>query len=226
VNRHWRAALPVLSLVWGALSPGRAVAAELRTETSARQVAVGESFTVQLTATLTDGDPAAEGPTLPVRGSAQVDGPSLFTQRRVVMHNFDVRTEKNVVATYQVTPSAKGRLVIGPGTFRLGDQQLRGERFEVEVVEAAPSRGTRRLRGRDPFGFGPDPFGQDPFDALRRASGGVSGYADAPSDLALARAPDALGFLLARTDKSTALWRFLPSAVMGLSASSVRANLS
>src|SRR5690606_795295 len=94
----------------------------------------------------------------------EVSGPSIFSQRRVVMRNFDVTTENNVVATYEITPTQPGRLVLGPGSFTVDGRRLEANTLTVEVVEgpaqAAPPGRTRR---RDPFGFGHDPFGQDPF---------------------------------------------------------------
>lgn len=187
------------------LSVASALASEVRIEVSSRQVAVGEAFAVEVTAVLDDGD-SAEDPKLPVQGKAQVAGPSLQSMRRMVMHNFNFRTERNLVASYEVTPTEAGRLILGPASFEVGGQRLQTEALTVEVVDAPPpgSRRSRTLRGQGPFGFGFDPFSQDPFDGLRRQSG-LSGYPDAPADLSLPSAPNETGFLVARLDKQTAV---------------------
>jgi len=215
--------LAALSLL--ALTESRmAWAAEVRAESAARRVAVGETFTVEVTAILDGGDGSAQAPQLPVQGAAEVAGPSIFSQRRVVMRNFDVTTENNVVATYEVTPTKPGRLVLGPGSFVVDGRRLEADALTVEVVEGPPQRGPSGRSGRrDPFGFGQDPFGQDPFgtdpfgrrsdpnapdpfDILRRR-GAMSAYPDAPAELGLDSAPNELGFLRAVLDQ--------PSAVLG-----------
>ena len=198
-------------------------AAEVRAESAARRVAVGESFTVEVTAILDDGDGNARDPKLPIQGAADLSGPSIFSQRRVVMRNFDVTTENNVVATYEVTPTKPGRLVLGPGSFMVDGRRLEAETLVVEVVDGPAQGGPsgRSRRNRDPFGFGQDPFGQDPFgrdpfgqtpdpaspdpfDILRRR-GGLSAYPDAPAELTLPSAPSEVGFLVAKVDQPTAV---------------------
>jgi hypothetical protein len=198
-------------LLWPAPS---ALASEVRIEVSARQALVGEPFTVEVTAVL-DGDDEAEEPKLPVQGKAEVAGPSLMPMRRMVMHNFNFRTERNLVATYEVTPTQTGRLVLGPASFEVGGKRLQTEALTVEVLDAPPpgSRRSRTLRGRDPFGFGFDPFSQDPFgrdpsgqgpfDGFKQRSP-LSGYPEAPADLGLTSAPSETGFLMARLDKQAA----------------------
>lgn len=221
------AAVVVLAACWLATLGITSVAqgAEVRAESGARRVAVGESFTVEVTAILDDGDGNAREPKLPIQGAAEVSGPSIFSQRRVVMRNFDVTTENNVVATYEVTPTKPGRLVLGPGSFVVDGRRLEAETLTVEVVDGAQQGGQpgRSRRSRDPFGFGQDPFGQDPFgrdpfgqapdpsspdpfDILRRRSG-ISAYPEAPAELALPSAPNEVGFLVAKVDK--------PGAVIG-----------
>src|SRR5690606_4155214 len=101
---------------------------------------------------------------------------SVGSQRRVTMRNFSFDSETSSVATWVVTPTEKGKLVIGPGTFQVGGNILRGETIVVEVV-AEPQGNPQMGRRRDPFGggiFGPDPsdlFGDDPFDMLSRRLG-------------------------------------------------------
>lgn len=221
-ERSVTAAVALLALACAPLLlPSTAEAAEVRAESAARRVAVGQTFTVEVTAILDDGDVKAQSPTLPVQGDAEVRGPSLFTQRRVVMHNFDVKTEKNVVATYEITPTKPGRLVLGPGAFVVDGRRLEAEALTVEVVEgpaqsARPGRSSRQSPfsfdpfaqdpfGRDPSGRqGQDPDDQDPFDLLRRRSG-LSAYPEAPAELELESAPNKVGFLVARVNQPTAV---------------------
>lgn len=204
-------ALTTLLLVAGFLTSGQALGASVRTEVSARRVAVGETFTVRVTVLLGDDDAQAIQPELPVQGEAELHGPSLGTQRRVVMHNFDFRTENNVIATWSVTPTKPGKLALGPAQIKLGNALLKSERIVVEVVDGPPQNRprSRSLRGRDPFGFGADPFGQDPFDdadpfdLLRRRR--LERYPEAPPDLALGRARDPIAFLHARVSQQHAV---------------------
>jgi hypothetical protein len=183
-----------------------ASAASLRTEVAARRVGVGQSFEVKLTATQADGEPEPQNPQLTVRGKAEVRGPSVGTQRRVMMRNFSFDSETSAVATWIVTPTEKGKLVIGPGTFQMGGKVLRGETIVVEVVsepQGIPQAGRRR----DPWGggiFGADPsdiFGDDPFDMLSRRLGS-RGFPEAPSDYQLSHAPDSVAFLRLLVNKN------------------------
>ncbi len=185
--------LVAFALLW--VAP--ASAATLRTDVSAREVEVGETITVQLTAVLDDGERSSGQPTLPVDGAAEVHGPSIRTQRRVTMRNFDVSSEESLVATFTVTPTKVGRITIGPGAFPLGGKTLRGESIVVTVREPNPN--TQRSRGtpRDPFD---DPF-FDAFDLWRGGPRRGLGLPSAPDGLQLEHAPDATAFLHARVSK-------------------------
>ena len=226
---RFAAALLATLLVVLPLTHSVAEAAEVRAETGVRRVSVGETFTVELTAILDDGDGSAQDPKLPLQGAAEVAGPSLFSQRRIVMHNFDIKTENNVVATYEVTPTGPGRLVLGPGSFVVGGRRLEANALTVEVVDGPPQAPRRSRTLRSPFGFGQDPFdqdpfgrdpsgqgspgqgspgrdpaAQDPFDMLRRRSS-LSGYPDAPPELVLQSAPNRVGFLVAKLNQTSAV---------------------
>lgn len=187
-------------------------AADLQTRLSADRVGVGQTFVVQVTAPSEDGKEPTH-PTLQVRGAASVQGPSIQTQRSVVMHNFNVQTESNVIATWRVTPTATGTLVLGPAQFSVGSRTLTGEAVKVEVVDAPQPRARSRgpfgsdPSGNDPFGmfgpngpfgrnspFGQDPFGDDPFGRFMQLR-------DAPSEWQLSHAADPVAFLDARLDK-------------------------
>jgi hypothetical protein len=221
---RFRVAIAAIASLLVIFSWGRSVAwaAEVRAETGVRRVAVGETFVIQLTAILDDGDGGAKDPQLPVQGEAQVSAASISSGRRIVMLNFDIRTETNVVASYEITPTGPGRLVLGPGSFLVDGRRLKADALTVEVVEGPP-QGPRSRTLRSPFGFGQDPFDQDPFDrdpsgpgsgqapsgrdlfdSLRRRSG-LSAYPDAPAELALESAPNKVGFLVAKLGQPTAV---------------------
>lgn len=177
-------------------------AANLRTEVGARRVGVGQSFEVKVTATQEEGEAAPTSPNLQVRGSAQVRGPSVGTQRKMTMRNFSFDSESSVVATWVVTPTATGKLVVGPGTFQVGGKTLRGETVVVEVVKEP-----QQVARRDPFGrrgsiLGPDPqdiFGDDPFDLFSRRMN--SAIPEAPEEYRVEHAPDPIAFLRLLVDK-------------------------
>jgi hypothetical protein len=182
--------------------PGVAEAAKLRTEVAARRVGVGQSFEVKLSVTQEDGEAQPQSPQLAVRGQAEVRGPSVGTQRKMTMRNFSFDSESSVTATWVVTPTAVGKLVIGPGTFQVGTTALRGETVVVEVV-AEPQAVARR----DPFGrrgsiFGPDPgdvFGDDPFDLFSRRMG--QAIPSTPEEYLVETAPNPIAFLRLLVDK-------------------------
>ena len=92
--------------------PEVAAAAKLRTEVATRRVGVGQGFEVKLSATQEDGDAEPQNPQLAVRGRAEVRGPSVGTQRKMTMRNFSFDSESSVTATWVVTPTAIGKLVI------------------------------------------------------------------------------------------------------------------
>lgn len=183
-------------------------AAGLRTEVSARQVGVGQPFTVQITAVQGDGEPEPQNPRLTVKGKATVHGPSLTSQKRVMMRNFSFESESSVVATYTVVPTEVGKIVVGPGTFEQGGRTLSGETIVVEVLkEATPNR--RGPAGRDPFRDDPffnSPFGRDPFSDLPPDLFGGRGRGqqlpEAPEEYLPRDAPSDVAFLHAFLSKS------------------------
>lgn len=189
------------------LVPELALAAKLRTEVAARRVGVGQGFEVKLSATQEDGDAEPQNPQLTVRGQAEVRGPSVGTQRTMTMRNFSVNSESSVTATWVVTPTATGKLVIGPGTFQVGGTTIRGETVVVEVVAEPQAVGRRDPFGRRGSIFGPDPsdiFGDDPFDLFSRRMGQAS-IPQAPEEYRVETAPDRIAFLRILVDKKKVL---------------------
>lgn len=181
-------------------------AADLRTEVSARRVGVGQSFEVSVTAVQKEGEPEPQSPRLPVRGEVDVRGPSVGTQQRIMMRNFNFDSEQSVVARWSVTPRKVGKVVIGPATFQVGGKTLRGETIVVEVVQQ-PQRqqrtspfGPRSIFGQDPFdNF--DPFADDPFDDIFGRRRSPLQIPDVPQEYLAPEARDEVAFLHATLDK-------------------------
>lgn len=195
--------LVLFTILCGALP---ASAADLRTEVSARRVGVGQTFEVSITAVQQEGDPEPENPRLTVQGDAIVRGPSISSQRKIMMRNFNFDSEESVVARFSVTPKKTGKLVVGPGTFRVGNKLLRGEAIVVEVVEQAQTIQRPRPFGpRDIFGDDPsDIFGDDPLgDIFRRRRAGV--LPPAPEEYLPPSVPDETAFLHVVLDKKSAV---------------------
>lgn len=204
-------ALALLALLWGTASPAQSFrtpstqapsgGTQLTTQVSAREVEVGESIVVSVTALSTQDGPSPANPKLPVEGSAEVHGPSLRSEFRMFADGRSVQRQQGVTATWTVTPTQPGTLVLGPGTFQVGSQVVSGERVTVRVVPASgtprrSSPGPRRGRAW------PDPFDFDPFDWLqRRSPPGMDPDTlpdllepRVPAELRMDRAPDPVGF--------------------------------
>lgn len=182
------------------------LAAELKTQSAAQKVGVGQNFELQVTVTSEDEEGAVRAPQLPLTGAASVHGPKQSTQHRVMMHNFSIRTEKSTVFSWTIRPQAVGKIIVGPASVQVGGKTLRGQPITVEVVEEPqqPPRRSRSPWGPDPFDddfFGKDPFGKDPFDIFGRASGAQQ-LPEAPPELRLSHAKNDTAFLVTKLEKS------------------------
>ncbi len=136
-------------------------------QVSSREIAVGERLLVRATALGGQGDPSPSSARLTVKGSADVNGPSVMPERRVTMARGRVDVRQGLQATWTVTPQKEGTLVVGPAVFDVGGGEVRGQSIEVRVVPKSQAQRPSRPRRRswlDPWGpFGGDPFGGDPF---------------------------------------------------------------
>lgn len=186
------------------LQSSLASAASLRTEVAARKVGVGQSFEVQVTAVQDDGDPAPQSPRLKVQGSARVSGPSIGSQRRMTMKNFNFHSETSVIATWTVTPLKTGKVVVGPGSFQVGSERIQGEQIIVEVVEQE-----QRTQRRSPFsrlGAGRDPFDDDPFESFFQSRPRtIDDLPLLPQRYSVTHARDETAFLVAHIEKPRAI---------------------
>lgn len=178
-------------------------AAELQTTLSSRDVRVGETFTVQATISLSD-EGSPRSPQLTLQGPAEASAPSVSTQRRISMHNFNVTQEKTVTATWTVVVTGPGQITVGPASFVVDGKRVSGDSVQLSVqpgparTPAPPSgRSSGRSRfGSDPFGF--DPF--DPFGSLQGSGSARRSLPEAPEELQLSQAPHPIAFLRAITD--------------------------
>ncbi|GEM_PF-2806557 len=175
--------------------PTEAQGASLKTEVGARKVGVGQTFEVRVTAVREEGEPAPETPRLRVQGEATLRGPSISTQQSVRMLNFSFQRESSIVATWQVTPRKEGKLVVGPGTFQVGSQTLRGEVIVVDVVKN-PQNSRRK---RSSF------FRDDPFEMFQRRRRTIMDLPEAPRRYQVAHAPHGTGFIRAIVDTKNAV---------------------
>jgi hypothetical protein len=199
VNRSWPHRLLSLWLLAAGVAMSQvASAAEVTTQVSANVVGVGERFEVQLSVPLEDGDDP-EDPRLPVDGPAQVHGPRMGTSRSITLNNFNFSSQTNLTLSWTVIATGKGRITLGPGSIRLGKKRLKGQPVTVMVTDEPP----RRRRPRDPLD---DFFSRDPFDVFRQRHREPE-VPQAPAELQLESAPDAVGFLVAHLSK--------PSVVVG-----------
>jgi hypothetical protein len=143
-----------LCLALLAAAPGLAAAeGTVRAEVDARKIGVGDQ--VQLTVSVEgSGFRLMEDVALPrLQNLRLVAGPSLSTQVSLV----NGAMSQARVATWILQPVAVGKAEIGPAKARFEDGERTTEPIAIEVVG-----GSVRPR-REPA---PDPFGEDPFEAL------------------------------------------------------------
>lgn len=179
---------------------------DLSAQASARQVEVGEPFSVQLKAlTERGGDPPSD-PTLRVPSSFTASGPHVSTQSFMQFGTGGSSVKTGIGATWQVVATAPGSFVIPAPSVMFRGKRVRANGIPIEVV---PATGKPR-RPQSPFlmpgGPGgvfnmPWPFGS-PNPADEEDEESASGTA---SELAMPTAPDPTLFLRAVVDKTTAV---------------------
>ncbi|MDI3282689.1 BatD family protein [Polyangium sp. 15x6] len=175
---------------------------QVTTRVSARKVEVGEPFSVQLSALVTNGEPMPSDPRLaPPTGATIQGGPAIGTSMVAINGNMRV----GIDASWQLVSNAPGRVKIPAPSVLWSGQRFSGQAIEVEVV---PATGRSR-RPQSPFLLpgGPGLFG--------RIFGGGDPFADDDDDdepqpaldekLELKTAPDPYVFLHARADKKEAV---------------------
>lgn len=209
-----RAALAIamsVALVLAGLCSARLAFADVDLELrlGAREVAVGESFQVQLDAMSSDGTSPSD-PEIVLPPSFEVRGPSVGTRQQVSISGFNMVTQRGISASWVLTPTRPGVYSIGPGSVSVGGQRQEARAVQVRVLpEGQRPRGrARRQPPLDPFDS-LDPFSgsgafDDLFDRLRGGSR-FEQLPEAPAELVPARPLDSLAFLTTHLDTERAV---------------------
>jgi hypothetical protein len=176
---------------------------EMQAALSAKQVEVGEPFTVEVQALVAPGEVMPGDPQLKPPKGATINGPPRVASAMVVVNG---HMRVGLQATWQLVSSAPGRVKIPAPSVIWQGKRFSAQPLEVEVLPA-----TGRPHGRNnPFLFpgGPSgglfnvpwPFGgSQPDDDLEEAEPAMD------EALALRSAPDPHVFLHAKADKTTAV---------------------
>ena len=178
---------------------------ELELQVSSPEVAVGETFDVQLDAMSSDGE-APTHPELVVPNSFELRGPSVGTRQQVSISGFRMVRQSGISATWQLTATRAGVYSIGPGSVLAEGRRQQARPVQIRVVPEGQRTQRQQRRGRRSPGslFGPfDPFGTDDafddlFDRLRGGGGGFDRLPQAAPELIPETLPDSLAFLDAR----------------------------
>ncbi len=183
-----------------------ALAVEVQTAVSTRQVGVGESFVVQLTA-MSDGSAGntVTDMRLPLPPGMTASVPTPSQQSQVSYINGQMTQRVGVVITWNVTATKVGSFKVGPPSVTLGGQRAQGNVIPIEVVAAGAGGAPQRTRrGFDPFNF-MDPFGngspfppgfnsRSPFDDDSNQQDEQPSY---PDEFRVDKAGDPIAFLRA-----------------------------
>lgn len=181
-----------------------AFAVDVKTAVSAHQVALGDTFVVQLTA-MGDGSGRTDvtGQSLPLPPGMTTSAPSISQNTQMSIANGQMTRSVGVVATWTVAANKLGSFVVGPPSITMGGERAQGNSIAIQVLPAggAPSRRQQR-NAFDPFNF-MDPFGtgspfppgfnfKSPFDDDQDQQ--APSY---PDELRMDKAPDPIAFLRA-----------------------------
>ncbi|MDC3954937.1 BatD family protein [Polyangium jinanense] len=173
---------------------------QVTTHVRARKVEVGEPFSVQLSALVTNGEPMPSDPRLaPPAGATIQGGPAIGTS--VVAINGNMRVGIDV--SWQLVSNAPGRVKIPAPSVLWSGKRFSGQAVEVEVV---PASGRRRPQSPFLLPGGPGFLGQF-------GLGGFDHFTDDDDEpqaaldekLELKTAPDPYVFVHAHADKKEAV---------------------
>ncbi len=170
---------------------------------SARQVEVGEPFTVELKAMAEQGSPAATDPELRAPGFT-VAGPSVSTQMIARSINGQASVSVGMGATWQLMGEKPGHFVLPAPSVLWNGKRIKATPIPIDVV---PATGNPRSRRQSPFLMPGGPSFSMPWGVGRGFDLDTLDDDDnAPADeLALDRAPDPQVFLRAVADKRDAV---------------------
>ncbi len=149
-----RLVLLTLFFLFGAVHARAQTTATLKTQVSSRQVEVGESFSLTLTAMTDKGTSLPQSPSLPTPTGVSVQGPSVAMQQQVTLQGGSFQQRFGISATWTLVAQKPGRYRLGPPSVSVGARRVTGDTIEVEVVAAGSGTRPRRRDPLDPFGFG------------------------------------------------------------------------
>lgn len=188
-----------LSLVVGAAFAQWTVPS-LRASLDSADVAVGEPFTLTLSATVQSGAPSPSDPRLSPPAGLSASGPSISTQTSISIVNGRVTQSTGFSATFRLVASREGTYRIPGPSIAWNGSRISTTPLTVTVHSGPPRRAPSRPNPFDPFGM----FGQLPnlFDTPQPQAPSAP---EAPPELHLDVAPDPTVFLRAIADKTTAV---------------------
>jgi len=194
-----RAGLTLLLVVLAALLSSSSSFAQgsfqLSTRASTRNVEVGESFTVQVTALVDKGEPMPKSPMLRVPPGLSVHGPTVASQQQISLSAGQFLQRVGISATWTLEASRPGRFQIGPATVDIGGRRVSGQTVEVQVSRPGTRPRPKQFDPFDPFGMGLPSFPSIPFGSPDdEPEPQLPPY---PEGLRLAHAEDSFAFLRA-----------------------------
>lgn len=184
----------------------------LETRLSAAEAAVGEPFSLELSATSRDPNAVPQSPSLQVPRGFEVQGPSLSTQQRVELHGMTMTRSTGIVAVWTLVGSKPGRYTLGPASMMVNGRRVADRTVSVTIVPAGSGAGPTRRQRRSLF----DPFDDfDPFDLWTKRLPGLRGLEPpddefevlppVPPEYAIDHPGDPVAFLEAKVEPPTAV---------------------
>jgi len=170
--------------------------AQLSTRASSRQVEVGQTFTLQLTAMVEQGQPTPQQPMLRVPPGISVHGPSVATQQQISLSGGSFTQRIGIAATWTLEASRTGRFRIGPATVNVGGKMMSGDVVEIQVSPPGTRPRPKGFDPFDPFGFGLPSMPSFPFQDPNQP-GEEPSLPPFPEELRISRPLDTLAFLRA-----------------------------
>ena len=174
-------------------------AVELETQIGARQIEVGDTTQLQLTA-LASEDESLQNPRLPPVAGLQIEGPSMGSRTQVSINNGRMVQQRGVSATWSIRGLKVGTYHFAASIDANG-QRHQGNTATLEVVPRGAVPRGRTPQAFDPFRFF-DPFGAgSPFPQGLLGPNGFDQQpeeaAPVPEEYRVERATDPLAFLRA-----------------------------
>ena len=180
-------------------------APQLETSASARDVEIGEAFTIQLSAMVNVSDRMPTSPELrPPHGVIVRSGPTVMPKTHVTINGPNLIQQMGIVASWTLEGRSPGRYRIGPPSVMFGGRRFQGNAVRIEVHRPGTLPSRRQPRSNDPFDMF-DIFGLPKPPGLFGHDAPLLGQPyEPPNDpgLAMTYAPSPTVFLRAQVDKN------------------------